>query len=196
MRKFRIMVCVSAMTVLLTTALVAPPGAGADDGKGEGKGGESKRVRILDDCDPATFNANLGEGACVGDGETTFDDAGAELQATGAVEDWQFKPGDFHVDQGDHIKAVNKGGEFHTFTEVAAFGGGCVPELNGPGVDPVPECADPLVFGRTGVVPGGTLHVHALDPGTHKYECLIHPWMRAVVDVRADDGDHHGHNHG
>jgi plastocyanin len=200
-RKLRIMVSFSAVAVVLATALVAPSGAGADDGKG---GGDSKRVRILDDCDPATFNAVIGPGTCTGDGETTFADFFAQLKRDGAAEDWEFKPGDFHVNVGDDINAVNKGGEFHTFTRVAEFGGGCVPELNEPlGLTPVAECNDlvdingqmvPKAFVETGVGVGGNLHVHVLDPGTHKYECLIHPWMRAVVEVRSNGEDHEHHH--
>ena len=36
-----------------------------------------------------------------------------------AADGWKFKPGDFHVDAGAKINAVNLGGEFHTFTRVA-----------------------------------------------------------------------------
>ena len=60
------------------------------------------------------------------------------------------------------------------------------------GLTPVPECADPDVFPTTGVAPGGTLDVHGLAPGTHNFECLIHPWMQSVVEVRATKHDHHG----
>lgn len=202
MRKLRIVVCMSALTVVLGTTLIAAPGAGAD----EGKAGNSKRVRILDDCDQASFNAAFGPGACVGDGETTVDDLMAQLGATGSAEGWAFKPANFHVDADESIKAVNKGGEFHTFTEVAAFGGGCIQDVNDivrPKLQPVPECAPtvevdgemvPAALVGTGVEPGGTLQVNPLKPGTHKFECLVHPWMRAVVGVRADkDADHdHG----
>src|SRR6185436_5929618 len=90
-----------------------------------------KRVRILDDCDPATFNEALGDPqACVGDGKTTFQELFAELEATGAAKRWVFKPDDFHVDSNEPLHAVSRGGEFHTFSEVADFGGGCVPEIN------------------------------------------------------------------
>jgi plastocyanin len=198
MRKLPIVVCMSAMTLLLGTTLVAPSVAGAD----EGKGGDSKRVRIFDDCDPATFNAAIEPGTCKGDGETLFGDFIAQLQATGAAKGWEFKPADFHIDQGDNINAVSRGGEFHTFTEVADFGGGCVEDLNNIlGLTPVPECTPtvlidgkpvPAAFLSSGVDAGGNLQVPGLSPGTHEFQCLIHPWMHAVVVVRADHGQHHG----
>ena len=49
-------------------------GAGAVQG--------DKKIRLLDDGDPATFNAVLSDGACVGDGHTTLDEFIAELAAT------------------------------------------------------------------------------------------------------------------
>jgi plastocyanin len=189
MGKRRIVVGLSATAMVLGTAFIAPPNAGADDGSG----GDTKRVRMFDDCDPATFNAAIGPGTCVGDGETTFEDFIAQLiengfEANESADDWEFKPEDFHIDHGDRIRVVNKGGEFHTFTEVAEFGGGCVEELNAIfGLDPVPECDDPDVFPTTGVPAGGTLVLRGLAPGEHYYECLIHPWMQSVVEVRHAD---------
>ncbi len=164
-------------------------------------GGDTERVRLKDDCEQASFNAAIGPGTCVGDGDTTFADfieqlADNGLEANESADDWEFKPGRFHIDAGDRLRVVNIGGEFHTFTEVTEFGGGCVPELNEAlGLDPtdvVDECEDPSLFATTGVPAGRTIHVHGLPAGTHKFECLIHPWMQSVVTVRADD-DHGGH---
>ena len=74
--------------------------------------------------------------------------------------------------------------EFHTFTEVAAFGGGCVPELNALlGLTPVPECAIPGIFFTTGAPPGAVVTTGALAAGTHRFMCLIHPWMRSTAEV-------------
>lgn len=83
--------------------------------------------------------------------------------------------------------ATNYGGEFHTFSEVPNFGAGCVPDLNLPlGLDgpPVSDCSR-QVFKDTGIVPGATLTVAPLPVGTHLFECLIHPWMRATYTVIA-----------
>ncbi len=195
-RKGRTGVFLAAMAMIFATTLAAAPGAGAD----EDRGGEAKRVRITDNCDPASFNAAFGPGTCSGLGTTKLPDFLAQLQATGAATGWAFRPASFHLDAGDSIKAVNKGGEFHTFSEVAAFGGGCVKPLNDIlGLQPVPECTPTVVVGgqtipaafvSSGVNAGAKLNVKMLAPGTHKFECLIHPWMQSVVHVSADD-DHH-----
>jgi hypothetical protein len=33
------------------------------------------------------------------------------------------------------------------------------------------------------VAPGDTVKIKGLAHGEHKFQCCIHPWMRAVVDV-------------
>lgn len=148
-------------------------------------------VKIEDDCDPTTFDAVLGAGACIGDGETTFEELIGQVAADKNAPKWRFSRTSFGITSGRHIAVPNRGGEFHTFTEVANFGGGCVPELNHlMGLTPVPECDDeiapgvPKVFATTGVKAGESIHVHGLAKGTHKFECLIHPWMRSTVTVR------------
>jgi hypothetical protein len=156
---------------------------------------DHKKVQIRDDCDPASFNAAVGPDTCVGNGKTTFPDFIAELQATGAAKRWNFSRDEFGLDAGGTINVLNRGGEFHTFTEVAQFGGGCVQILNDLlGLTPVPECIPeaapgvPLVFATTGVDPlGGTRSVGPLSAGTHLFECMIHPWMRSVAVVEGDD---------
>jgi plastocyanin len=178
----------STATVVLGTVLVAPS-AGADSG---GRG-DTQRVRLSDDCEAASFNAAVGPDTCVGDGETTFQDFVAQLlenglEANESADDWEFKPEDFHIDHGDRLRVVNQGGEFHTFTEVAQFGPGCVGQINvllGLDGAPVDECrAFPAVGG---VLAGQKLTVDGLAPGTHRFECLVHPWMQSVVEVRHDD---------
>lgn len=184
-----------ATGLALATVLVTAPMAAAG-------GGDTQRVRLKDDCEPTSFNAAVGPGTCVGDGDTTFGDFIAQLAENGleanrSADKWEFAPGRFHIDEGDRLRVVNIGGEFHTFTEVERFGGGCVPELNAAlglaAGDVVEECRDPSLFATTGVPAGGAIHVHGLRAGTHKFECLIHPWMQSVVTVRADD-DHSGHH--
>jgi hypothetical protein len=167
-------------------AIFVMPGSGAS-------AQDAQRVRMFDDCEVASFNAAIGDGTCVGDGRTTFDDFVGQLQKNGnvpnrAAKGWAFKPGDFHIDADEHINAVNKGGEFHTFTEVEEFGPGCVPELNaGLGLTgpPVVNCDDPALFASF-LPQGASLDVEGLDVGEHLFECIIHPWMRAVVEVRED----------
>jgi hypothetical protein len=82
------------------------------------------------------------------------------------------------------LQVANRGGEDHTFTEVRAFGGGCVAKLNGIlGLPPVPEWSFPGLFDSTLVEEGDTLDVPAMAAGVHRFECLIHPWMSTTVTV-------------
>ena len=145
----------------------------------------SRQVVIRDDCDPATFNAVVGPGTCVKDGGTTFSEFVDQLITQGRAPAWRFAPDHLSLASGGTVEARNIGGETHTFTEVANFGGGCIGFLNDLlGLSPVPECAgfpDGL-FGATAVPAGGTITV-TLAPGIHRFECLIHPWMRTTVDV-------------
>ena len=145
----------------------------------------SRQVVIRDDCDPASFDAAIGPGTCVKVGSTTFSDFIGQLLAPGSAPAWRFAPDMVKLAGGGTVEASNKGGEDHTFTEVSAFGGGCVAVLNDLlGLTPVPECDGfPRgAFGATLIHAGGTLSV-TLATGTHRFECLIHPWMRATVVV-------------
>jgi len=165
---------VSALVLTLAFTSVTTASAGA------------RRVQLLDDCDPASFDAALqNPNACVKDGGTTFDEFIGQLVSMGQAPAWRFAPGMLGLSAGGSIDAYNRGGEFHTFTEVAAFGGGCVQPLNQIlGLSPVPECANAgVLFATTGVAPGGELEGAPLAAGTHRFECLIHPWMRTTVEV-------------
>lgn len=159
-------------------------------------------IEAQDDCEPITFNLALNNPtACVGGGETTFAEAIAQLLDDGAVDDWEFDPDELTIRTGETIEVRGVGGEFHTFTKVKKFGGGCVKDINDLlGLQPVIECDDlvappgappgvkaPRGFFEDAVPPGVTLKVPAakLTPGTNKFECLIHPWMHAEVKVRA-----------
>jgi plastocyanin len=143
---------------------------------------------MLDNCDGPTFNDAVGPGTCVRNGGLTFDKFVALLIENGAVESWRFSPEGLSIDAGGTITAVNRGGEPHTFSEVAQFGGGCIEEVNDLlGLDPVPECAGfpgppggPF-FGATLAAPGDSVTTAPLTAGTHRFLCLIHPWMRSTV---------------
>jgi hypothetical protein len=87
----------------------------------------------------------------------------------------------------------NVGGEAHTFTPVAEFGGGFIPDLNGISGNPVPapECLNipALVFiPAGGTEEGPTAGSSDLPVGSHKFQCCIHPWMRTVIEVQAPAG--------
>jgi len=146
----------------------------------------NRQVILFDNCDPASFNAVLGEGACARTGGgLSFDAFIDQLLTLGAAPSWRFSPY-VRLAEGGTVTAVNRGGEAHTFTEVAEFGGGCVDELNDlVGLEAVPECANAgQLFGTTLVPPGGRLTTEPLDSGTHKFMCIIHPWQRTTVDVK------------
>jgi plastocyanin len=169
-----------ATVVGLAALLLLVPAAGASAASA------TRQVQVLDDCDPATFNAAIGPGTCIKDGTTTFPEFIAQLLAQGRAPAWRFAPEQLSLDAGGTLQAHNRGGEEHTFTEVANFGGGCIQALNDLlGLTPVPECAGfpGGAFAATAVAPGGTATTSPLTPGIHRYECLIHPWMRTTATV-------------
>src|SRR5687767_11310423 len=147
-----------------------------------------KKIRMYDDCEPTSFNAVLGDGTCIGNGHTTFDEFIAELAETQDAHKWRNQPSAMQVNVGRPTIIENRGGEVHTFTPVAAFGGGFIPDLNGISGNPVPapEC---LNFGTMVFIPAGateegpTAGSSDLPVGTHRFQCCIHPWMRTVIEV-------------
>jgi plastocyanin len=149
------------------------------------------QVVALDECDPATFNVAVGAGFCknVALGAsipiaTLFSDAQA---GTPDKDKWDFEPDSLTVDEGTAIIAVDQGGEPHTFTEVAQFGGGFIGGLNGPNETTVPECTGGFTrveVARTRILQGSQLRVNGLSKGTHNFQCCIHPWMRTTVVVK------------
>ena len=150
-------------------------------------GGGVEEIEIQDKCEPDSFNAAIGAGTCVGDEDVTFAEFLEELNPDdGGHGAWSFDPDDTHIDAGEVVLAINEGGETHTFTEVDAFGGGFVDELNvalPPGTPPAVVLES---FFATFVAPGDTRTLAGLSVGTHRFQCGIHPWMRTVVEVRED----------
>lgn len=176
----------------------------------------TKTITMRDACDPATFNAVLGSGACVSGhhGNTAFLDFLGELQTDQIAGAWRFNPmlntteGNFRLARldltsGDQTTIQNAGGETHTFTRVNKFGGGFKVRLNGlsGNPDPAPECAqvangmlapqpesDTNRFVEAGKTePGPTAGSPALPEGVSRWECCIHPWMRMIVVVHEKD---------
>ena len=146
-------------------------------------GGLERPITMMDACDPDTFNATIGPGTCVRSGGTTFDKFIAQLEAHQRAGAWDFMPGQTSAKVGQTFVAINRGGETHTFTEVKAFGGGVVPILNQLSGTPTvaPECQtlEPDDF-----VPAGSTYRETLnEPGTRKFQCCIHPWMRLEARV-------------
>jgi plastocyanin len=171
---FRRRALAGALTIATALALAAAATGGS----------QSRQVEVLDDCEPTSFNAAIGSGTCVKDGGVTFGEFIGQLMAQGRAPAWRFAPDQLKLAAGGTIEARSRGGEFHTFTEVVAFGGGCVAPLNAIlGLTPVPECAIPGILESTGVDPRESLTTASLAAGTHRFECLIHPWMRSTVMV-------------
>jgi plastocyanin len=147
---------------------------------------KGKTVTMMDACDPETFNApppdGIGPGTCVRQGGVRFANFLDQLGQHHSVGSWHFAPGQVLVKLGDVLSAVNHGGEAHTFTEVEEFGGGFVEPLNDlGGFGPrVPEC-NPLAVQVLN--PGESSHETTDEVGVEKYQCCIHPWMRAEVRV-------------
>lgn len=139
--------------------------------------------RMLDRCEPESFNAVIGPGTCVGDGNVTFDSFIAELMKKQTHHQWRNQPTHVALTAGRDLTLRNVGGEAHTFTPVAEFGGGFIPDLNALTGNPVPapECLD---FGSLEFVPAGaSVSLAVLGEGTHKFMCCIHPWMRTTAEV-------------
>ena len=113
-----------------------------------------------------------------------FDQFIAELTKLMFVGPWKFAPGTKNARVNDTFVATNRGGEVHTFTEVEEFGGGINATLNQLSGNPnvAPECA---ALAPSGFLPPGATFSDTPDAvGTEKYQCCIHPWMRATVTIR------------
>ena len=155
---------------------------------GAGLIGRASTVRVvdmLDRCDPDSFNGAFGAGTCV------FDHPGVSVSTflrvlgnSGQIGSWHFSPRQVRLQEGQAVQAHNSGGEVHTFTEVAEFGGGFIQDLNDLTGNPVPapECLD---FANIEFIPAGSSNAPDFEEaGVHKYMCCIHPWMRSTVTVR------------
>jgi hypothetical protein len=148
---------------------------------GTASAGEARNIGILDRCDPASFNAVLGDGACVMRNSGVPFDIFLERvnPKDGGHNAWRFTPEQVRLSRGQFLRLDNRGGEVHTFTEVVNFGGGFVEELNAalPPGTLLAEPIGPLRF----IDAGEQIDLPVPAAGTHLFECLIHPWMRTTV---------------
>jgi hypothetical protein len=161
-------------------------------------------IHIRDYCDPTSFNAVLGDDACVRDtasGSITFSGFLGEIGADQSAGAWRFAPESAEARKRATLKIQNLGGETHTFTRVKRFGGGFVDVLNQASGNPIPapECAQvvdgnlvPQPPGADNLfIPAGGSATHTLNKGEPvRYQCCIHPWMRTTIN---GDEDHHDH---
>jgi hypothetical protein len=146
---------------------------------------DARTIGMYDSCDPATFNAVFNDPTiCIRQGEVVFDRFIAELTRTQKAAQWHFAPNNIAVDRGDNVFALNKGGELHTFTRVANFGGGILPLLNdlSGNTTVAPECTalEPDDF----VAPGALYTAELNTDEIQHFQCCIHPWMRADVHIK------------
>ena len=151
---------------VLAGVFVAAPASASSD----------REVRLRDDCEPASFNA--------------------ELAQRGSVNAWKYDNDHTTLDGNQRLLVVNRGGETHTFTKVARFGGGFVAPLNQASGNPVPatECATVQADGSLVPKPASATnqfvaaHTQTTAPnvaiGTTLFQCCIHPWMRIRVERR------------
>src|SRR5688572_17210940 len=143
-----------------------------------------KTVVMRDDCDPSD-PTYPGAPCALQHGDVTLAEFNGELASPLSLsvighQAWRNDPPYLQILTEQDVKVTNRGGRVHTFTEVAAFGGGRVPPLN-QGLTPAPECLPPATV--VDVAPGANIELAGLGAGNHRFQCCIHPWMRAVVKV-------------
>jgi plastocyanin len=149
----------------------------------------TEKIAILDDCDPADPGWNPTGGCLLKDGDVSFAEFNALLDSmlsTAVIGHpaWRIEPSYVRIEPGERLRVTNQGGgRLHTFTEVATYGGGRVPvpALN-EGLTMAPECA-PIPNDPAELAPGEVLELRGLSAGNYRFQCCIHPWMRALVKV-------------
>lgn len=175
-------VATGACTDATTAPRVLP--AGVEAAATAGGNQDVRSVKMMDTCDTESFDAVIGPGTCVVDRGTTFDQFIHELTQHQTVQSWRNNPQSTKETVGITLNIRNDGGETHTFTRVAQFGGGLVPVLNQLSGNPVPapEC---LNVPALGFVPAGGSETQTLPTaGPNHYMCCIHPWMRSTIEGR------------
>jgi plastocyanin len=148
---------------------------------------ERRNIAIRDDCDPRDPAWAPTGGCLLRRGDVTFAEFNAEMNSLLAAsvvghQAWRNDPSYVEIKAGKTVRVRNRGGRVHTFTEVAMFGGGKIPspDLN-KGLVTAPECP-----GSTNIPPGGSMLVAELAVGNHRFQCCIHPWMRALIKVKTE----------
>ena len=192
MRRYVLSMAIVVLTLAACEAPSGPPNVAVMSSRASSQaspstGTHDRLVNMMDACDSASFAIGTGDPAgCTRKHGVPFGQFIAELQRTGMAGAWHNAPPEMTVRVGETLVAVNRGGEVHTFTKVARFGGGFVPILNQLSGNPVPapEC---LNLPPSELIPpgAGDRDDTISAPGTTLYECCIHPWMRTVVHAKS-----------
>jgi hypothetical protein len=176
--------------------LVAPEasassGSGSSDSdRDSDEPGGGRFIAIRDDCDPTDPMWTALGGCLLRRGNVRFAEFADELDSpfsTAVVghQAWRNDPPYLVIRRGKTIRVRNEGGRTHTFTKVAEFQGGKVPPPPGDGLNkglvPADEC-----LRSTDILAGDGTRVSGLGVGNHRFQCCIHPWMRAIVKVKAN----------
>ena len=176
-----------ALLALVVAAFATATASGRSDDDDDDDG--RKSIAMRDDCDPNDPAWDPTGGCTLKRGDVTFAEFLGELDSPRASavighQAWRNDPPYLEVKAGTTIRVKNEGGRGHTFTEVAAFGGGKIPlpPLN-EGLTQAPECPASL-----DIAPDGRIDVSGLAEGNHRFMCCIHPWMRAVIKVKPHGG--------
>src|SRR5262249_34327266 len=144
---------------------------------------------ITDECDMNTFPPEAG---CVGHGDVTFQQLLADANpVTGGNRKRGVPFGRGRPDPGEGLRPANNSGEPHHSVRGSHDGTAHVPPLSNalpPGRGPaVPTESFPSLEAANAaniVLPNASRDFGTLSPGMHKFQCLIHPWMRIEVEVR------------
>ncbi len=159
--------------------------SGGDD-EGDDDRDRDARIAIRDDCDPTDPGWAPTGGCLLKRGDVSFAEFGAELSSPLSLavighQAWRNDPQYLETSPTTVVRVRNEGGRTHTFTKVAQFGGGKIPNpaLN-KGLTPAPECP-----GSIDIPPGGSANLPAMAAGNYHFQCCIHPWMRALIKVKA-----------
>jgi plastocyanin len=173
----------AAGLILVWTLGNATVVAGSDDDN-------DNKIAVLDDCLPSDPGWAPTGGCALKphQGNVSFAEFNALLRSPLTIPSdgalighpaWRNQPSHLTARSGKTVRVTNKGGRGHTFTEVTNFGGGFVPPLN-IGLTQAPQCTP---AGTIPLAPGATVELKGLAPGLHRYQCCIHPWMRATIRV-------------
>ena len=149
--------------------------------------GNDNNMIMVDDCLPGDTRYPSGCPLKAHEGDVSapeFDDLLTSPLISSFVghPSWRNEPGHLTTRAGRTVRLTNRGGTPHTLTRVEEFGGGSVGLFN-TGSTRAPECPSTPAGITDAIPPGGEGTVAGLQPGLNKYQCCLHPWMRATIRV-------------